>query len=269
MFNTPPTPSIKHAVKAIEIDKLRIAYGARVVLDGLSVSFSAKKWHCILGRSGVGKSVLLRAIAGLDDDEQTRTGSISFSDQASSRASNPKTHNTAWFSQKDSLLPWLTAIDNVRLPLTLTGQKKSKHSAQDLLNQVGLSDYAKHHPNQLSGGQRQRVALARTLMQNSPIVLMDEPFSAVDALSKLDLQHLAFDLLKDRTVILITHDPLEALRLGHTVRILEEGNTATLTDINVQGEPLRAVNDVHMLEQQAVILNALTSHPNHAHRQRT
>lgn len=254
-MNTPPTPSIEHA---IEIDKLRIAYGSRVVLDGLSASFSGQKWHCILGRSGVGKSVLLRAIAGLEDDEQTRTGNISFSGQTLNKTSG-QTNNIAWLSQKDSLLPWLTAIDNVRLPLTLTGQQHSTHSAQDLLHQVGLSDYAKHYPNQLSGGQRQRVALARTLMQDSPIVLMDEPFSAVDALSKLDLQNLAFDLLKDRTVILITHDPLEALRLGHTVRILEDKHTATLTDIPVHGEPLRAVDDAHLLEQQADILNALTS----------
>lgn len=242
---------------AIEINKLRIAYGERIILDGLSTAFSSKKWHCILGRSGVGKSVLLRAIAGLTDKAQTRAGEIIFPAQKNTSHA----HTVAWLAQKDGLLPWLTAIDNVRLPLTLTGQKHHAHHAQDLLAQVGLAAYASHYPSQLSGGQRQRVALARTLMQDSPVVLMDEPFSAVDALSKLDLQNLAFDLLKNRTVILITHDPLEALRLGHTVRILE--TPTTLANIPVQGEPIRAVDDARVLEQQANILHALTSHPIH------
>ncbi|GAL36098.1 hydroxymethylpyrimidine ABC transporter ATPase component [Vibrio maritimus] len=116
-------------------------------------------------------------------------------------------------AQQDLLLPWLSVIDNVCLASRLNGKKVDDVTHQKalvLLDQVGLANKATARPAELSGGQRQRVALARTLMQNKPVVLMDEPFSALDAVTRHKLQELAADLLKDKTVLLITHDPQEA-----------------------------------------------------------
>ncbi|MCV5261820.1 ATP-binding cassette domain-containing protein, partial [Escherichia coli] len=99
--------------------------------------------------------------------------------------------------------------------------EQNKQRALTLLSQVGLADYPDAKPAQLSGGMRQRVALARTLMQDKPLVLMDEPFSALDAVTRHKLQTLAAELLKDKTVVLITHDPQESVRLAHHLYVLQ------------------------------------------------
>ena len=112
-------------------------------------------------------------------------------------------------------------------------------------------------PDQLSGGQRQRVALVRTLLEDRPIVLMDEPFAALDAITRLELQDLACQLLQNRTVLLITHDPLEALRLGHQVYHLR-GTPAQLTDaIVLPDSPPRSLENQQLMRLQGVLLNRL------------
>ena len=135
----------------------------------------------------------------------------------------------AYMAQQDLLMPWSSALDNVMLSDKFgsnnsnrrSNKKQQRQKALQLLQQVGLADKADYLPQQLSGGMRQRVALARTLMQNKPIVLMDEPFSALDAVTRYRLQNLAHELLKDKTVVLITHDPQEAIRLAGQLYIMQ------------------------------------------------
>ena len=141
--------------------------------------------------------------------------------------------------QRDLLLPWLDVIGNVTLESRLRGAPADLPRAMHLLDRVGLAADAHETPARLSGGMRQRAALARTLMENHPVVLMDEPFSAIDALTRMRLQELAAELLHDRTVLLVTHDPLEALRLGHHIHVMA-GRPASLDQaLSVPGAPPR------------------------------
>ena len=140
--------------------------------------------------------------------------------------------NVAWMSQEDLLLPWLTLIENVMLGARLRGESGNEERARELISRVGLEGSETQLPMTLSGGMRQRAALARTLMEDTEVVVLDEPFSAVDAITRFELQALAHSLLSERVVLLITHDPLEAVRLGAQIYVLT-GRPATV------GEPLR------------------------------
>lgn len=195
----------------VEIHQLRLAFGSQVLFDHFNFNLPQGKWTSLLGASGVGKSTLLRVIAGLEN-EAVLQGEIRFTAHA----------NLAWLAQTDSLYPWLSILDNVQLQEHLRGTKSqaSQEKALFLLEKVGLSDHLNKACYQLSGGQQQRVALARTLMQEADLILMDEPFSALDAVTRHQLQALAVELLQDKTVLLITHDPQEALRVSDEIRIL-------------------------------------------------
>ena len=190
----------------ITLHKLCVRYGADTIIAPLTHTFAAARWHVILGKSGVGKSTLLRAIAGLIPYDGTITR-------------DPP----GLMAQHDDLLPWRSARDNVTLGASLRGEKADNSRAAQLLADVGLAEHAHKYPQHLSGGQRQRVALARTLYENRNLLLMDEPFSAVDAVTRNQLQNLAARLLRGKTVLMITHDPAEALRLADHLYILDHG----------------------------------------------
>lgn len=160
-------------------------------------------------------------------------------------------------AQQDLLLPWRTVHENVVLGAVLRGEKPEYEKASHLLSQVGLGDAAHLRPAELSGGMKQRAALARTLMEDRPVVLMDEPFSALDPLNRLRLQELAARVLRGKTVLLVTHDPLEALRLGDHVHVLA-GSPARLQDaITPTGQSPRNITDPDILAQQAELLGQL------------
>ncbi len=169
---------------------------------------------CLLGRSGVGKTTLLKSLAGI-------------------LSASPKTHPlkpVTYHPQQDCLLPWCSALENVLFAARLKARRITKGqrtTALTLLEKVGLADYAHHRPAQLSGGMRQRVALARTLFQDTPLVLMDEPFSALDYTTRTELHILTKRLLQNKTVLVVTHDPFEALTLG-THFLMLEGSPAVL-----------------------------------------
>ncbi|MEZ8384289.1 ATP-binding cassette domain-containing protein, partial [Vibrio splendidus] len=150
---------------------LRYRDSEHATLSGLSLSLNAGKWTVLLGRSGCGKTTVLRYLAGLLDDKVEWQGTLATSDEL------PLTDRIAYMAQQDLLLPWLSVIDNVclshRFQNPVSDKALQTNQALELLAEVGLADYANAMPDQLSGGMRQRVALARTLMQDKPVVLMD------------------------------------------------------------------------------------------------
>ncbi len=209
---------------------------------------AAGRCTALLGASGVGKTSLLRVIAGLAAPE---AGRVAASDGL------PLRQRVAWMGQQDLLYPWLRVAGNVTLGSRLRGERPDTPRALALLEAVGLAGRARALPRELSGGMRQRAALARTLYEDRPIVLMDEPFSALDAITRARMQDLAARLLAGRTVLLITHDPLEACRLAHGLHVMA-GQPARLGPfISVPGAPPRAVDDEALLHAQAELMRAL------------
>lgn len=191
----------------------------RPLFSSIDLKLPAGKCTCILGRSGVGKSTLLRRIAGLEC-AGVFTGHITASDHDS------LVGRIAFMAQSDLLLPWLSVLENVVLGARLRGASPDMDRAKDLLGRVGLARYHTHKPAALSGGMRQRAALARTLMEDCPIALLDEPFSALDASTRADMQDLSAQLLAGKTVVIVTHDPAEAVRLGHQIVVLTRDGAA-------------------------------------------
>lgn len=187
--------------------------GGQRLFGPIDAVLPAQQWTCVLGRSGVGKSTLLRLIAGLPC-AGTFDGQITASDGIATAG------RISVMAQSDLLLPWLSVLENTVLGARLRGEDPDLQRAETLLERVGLSRHKDKKPGALSGGMRQRAALARTLMEDRCIALLDEPFSALDASTRADMQELAAEVLADRTVLLVTHDPAEAVRLGHQIIVL-------------------------------------------------
>lgn len=243
------------------IHNASLRFGSHCVFEDLNLTLKGGQWTCLLGGSGVGKTSLLRLIAGLPAGETT--GEVTCQDGL------PVHHRMAWMAQQDLLLPWFSVLENITLGQRLRRSladmlrrrplisAETQEQAMSILEKVGLAEKAHVLPQYLSGGQRQRAALARTLMENRPLVLMDEPFGALDAITRLNLQDLACELLHNRTVLLITHDPLEALRLCHDVYHLQ-GHPAKLTDsITPPGETPRSLEDNGLMALQGKLLDRL------------
>ena len=232
----------------ITVEHASIGYAGTALFRDLDFTLSGGRWTCLLGTSGVGKSTLLRLIAGLVRPDR---GEIRCSD------GRPLACRLAWMGQRDDLLPWLSAQGNVVLGARLRGEAPNLARADALLERVGLARQRDQRPATLSGGERQRVALARTLMEDRPVVLMDEPFSALDAITRARLQSLAAALLADRTVLLVTHDPLEALRLGHRVHIMAGQPARIEAPIEPSGAPPRDLHDPDLMRLQGDLLARL------------
>jgi putative hydroxymethylpyrimidine transport system ATP-binding protein len=158
-------------------------------------------------------------------------------------------------AQADLLLPWLDVLGNVALGARLRGGAPDLARARALVARVGLEARSRHRPRTLSGGERQRVALARTLMEDRPVILLDEPFSALDAGTRADMQELAATLLTGRTVLLVTHDPAEAARLGDAILLM---SPAGITAAPIPPTPpVRPFDDPGTLACQARLLAML------------
>jgi len=238
---TSPAPSVR-------IHAASLAYGGQRLFDALDFTLEAGRCTCLLGSSGVGKSSLLRLIAGLLPQADSR---ISCGDGQGLAG------RVAYMAQQDLLLPWLSVLDNALLGARLRGETCCKDEAVQLLRQLGLGEYLAARPAALSGGMRQRVALVRTLLEDRPVILMDEPFSALDAVTRFRLQELAAKMLAGRTVLLVTHDPLEALRLGHRIHVLS-GRPARLSEaLEPSGPTPRTVTDPELLRLQGELLTQL------------
>lgn len=183
------------------------------LIKGLALDMPAGRWSCLLGPSGIGKSTIARLIAGLAGPQRL-VGTLRTDDH------KPLTGRVAMMAQGGQLLPWADLLGNVTIGARLRGVRPNTARARDLLNQVGLAGLERRRPTTLSGGQGQRVALARVLIEDAPVVVLDEPFSALDTATRLAMQDLVACMLAGRTVILITHDPLEALRLADRAWLL-------------------------------------------------
>lgn len=235
---------------AVLVSNASLHYADKILFDQLNFRLAAGQTTCLLGASGIGKSRFLQLIAGLN----ITSAHITTCDQKG------LTGRLAYMPQTHALLPWLNILNNVVLGYRLRRSSKSKPyvKARELLYQLGLGDTLKKYPAQLSGGMQQRVALARVLSENRPIVLMDEPFSALDTITRYQLQDLTAHALKDRTVLLVTHDPLEALRLGHHIAIMF-GTPAKINYIRCElnDSPPRSLNNPGLLNWQAELLYRL------------
>ncbi|HET7656988.1 MAG TPA: ABC transporter ATP-binding protein [Bacillales bacterium] len=199
---------------------LKVEKASRTFTGGTTafrdISFTANKGEIIgfLGTSGCGKSSLLRVISGLDGDHD---GTVNIDGQVSEGVNE----NTGSIFQEPRLMPWLTVLDNVAFGLK--GSKREKHEAAErLIRSVGLEGFENHYPKALSGGMAQRVAIARALVLSPDILLLDEPFSALDAFTKMQLQDLLLEIWSKSkpTLLLVTHDIDEALYLCDRILIL-------------------------------------------------
>ena len=204
----PPRPAAGSAV--VRLRGLCRSFGEQVVLDELDLDLAAGEFVALLGRSGSGKTTLLRALAGLDRGVtgEVRTGGT-----------------PAVVFQDPRLLPWRSVLQNVALGLR---DPDPARRARRALAEVGLDGREDAWPRQLSGGQRQRVALARALVREPDLMLLDEPFSALDALTRVSAQALVNDLWQRHqpAVLLVTHDVEESLLLADRILVLDDGRIA-------------------------------------------
>jgi NitT/TauT family transport system ATP-binding protein len=210
---------------ALTVAGVRKAFGDVVALDGVDLAVPVGGFACIVGASGCGKSTLLNLLAGLD---RPSAGTLDV------------TGRTALMFQEAALFPWLTVAENVELALKLrtVPRRERRARAVDLLTAVRLADFVDRRPHELSGGMRQRVALARAFAQDADVLLMDEPFGALDAMTRDLLHHELERLWTDRrlTVVFVTHNVREAVRLGDQVVVLSSrpGRVAAVFDVDIE-----------------------------------
>ena len=184
------------------------------LFSDIKMDIISGQWTALLGPSGAGKSTILKLIAGIDQIANF-DGSITCDDGKSLAG------RVSYMAQDDLLLPWATVRQNINLGKRLRAEPEDRAKSDYIITAVGLLGYVDKYPSMLSGGERQRVALARTLIEDRPVVLLDEPFSALDVRTRADMQELAAWHFQDRTVLLVTHDPNEAVRLCGSIYCLQ------------------------------------------------
>jgi len=218
------------------------------LIASLDMDIKAGQWSCLLGPSGVGKSTLLYLIADL-------ASHINFEGTITTDDGLPLAGRLSYMAQTDLLMPWLSILDNTLIGSRLRRENPHIEKAKDLLESLGLGALMHRTPSELSGGQRQRAALARTLMEEREIVLLDEPFSALDAGTRAQMQELSSQWLADRTVLHVTHDPAEAARLGEQIWLLDKHG---LREIETPTAAIaRPVDDPQTLACQGQLLKLL------------
>ncbi|MBS0350203.1 MAG: ABC transporter ATP-binding protein [Proteobacteria bacterium] len=252
------THSIPNKSTDIVIQNLTLRYQNKLLFDQFNMVLPEGKWTVLLGASGIGKSTLLKSIAGLPTGvENKMTSKNIFASDG-----DPITGRISYMAQQDLLMPWLTVLENCLLGYRMRGQAiglEQLNQATDLLRQAGLKGLETSKIQILSGGMRQRVSLIRTLLDQKPFVLMDEPFSALDSITRLNIQDLAVKWLRAKTVLMVTHDPLEALRISDRIYILL-GQPAQLLEYRMPESALpRQLADTQLLKAQAELLNLLSS----------
>jgi NitT/TauT family transport system ATP-binding protein len=217
-------------------------------LDNVSLTVQAGEFVCLVGASGCGKSTLLSLVAGL---ETLSAGDITVAGGA----------RPGMMFQDPALFPWLTVGGNVGLPLRLRKVPKAERAARvaELLRTVHLEEFAKRRPHQLSGGMRQRVAMARTLALDTPVLLMDEPFGALDAMTR-DILHDEIERIwqqRGLTVLFVTHNVREAARLGDRIVLLSSRPGRVVADWRVEVPRPRRIDSPEIAAIAAEITDRL------------
>jgi NitT/TauT family transport system ATP-binding protein len=234
MAGTPQGMGPVRTRPAVRVEGLVKRFGrGPAVLEGLDLDVAPGELVCVVGASGCGKSTLLSVLAGL---QEPTAGSVSVAGE-----------RPALMFQEPALLPWLTAAGNVELALRLRGvpRRERREQAARLLGVVRLDGVGPMRPHQLSGGMQQRVALARALSQRSDVLLMDEPFGALDAITR-DVLHEELVRVQAETgvaVVFVTHDVREAVRLGHRVVLLSSRPGRVIADWPVRIDGPRRTDD--------------------------
>ena len=236
------------AVRLTEVSK-RYGSGARGVLalDKVSLTVRQGEFVCLIGASGCGKSTLLSLVAGLDS--------------ATSGQVDVGGRRVAMMFQEPGLLPWLSAAANIELALRARGVPKAdrRQRTAELLTMVRLAEFGGKRPHELSGGMRQRVALARALAQDADVLLMDEPFGALDAMTR-DLLHDELERIcaeQRMTVMFVTHNVREAVRLGDRVIVLSSRPGRVIEEYAVPGDWPRGINTAQTAEMASTITERL------------
>jgi len=217
---------------AVNLESLRIQYGASVVIDQLDLTIRDGDFTCFLGPSGCGKSTLLRIIGALIEPA---AGHVTVLGEPAEQSWD----RLGYVFQDPRLVPWRAAVGNVVLGLQLRGVRGSKKElherAMDAMATVGITHLASRPAHQLSGGERQRVAIARALAVQPKVLLMDEPFSALDVQTRRELREeiVSFWNKTDLTIIFVTHDVDEAIAVGNRIVVFSPKPTVLLADIPV------------------------------------
>lgn len=232
---------------AISIEKVSFHYPEHKewILKDFSLQLQAHKVLAVIGKSGCGKSTLMRLISGLLKPTQ-------------GRIVLGKDMRVGVVFQDPRLLPWKTVFENVALPIRNETLEKQKAVVDEVLELVGLVHAQDFYPSELSGGMAQRVALARALVQSPDILLMDEPFGALDAITRAQIQ-MDFESIQQRkkmTVVLITHEVNEAVRLADSVLVMSQ--TKIIDTLDVQISHPRSLTDMQVVNYAARVLNLLT-----------
>jgi NitT/TauT family transport system ATP-binding protein len=214
-------------------------------LSELSLQISAGQTVAIVGPSGCGKTTLLELICGL---QQPDTGTV-------------RSAPAALMPQRDLLLPWLSAVDNATLALRVHGvaRQRAREQAAPWFERFGLAGFEQARPYELSGGMRQRVSFLRTLLSGKPVLALDEPFAALDALTRAEMQGWLAHILAEqqRTVVLVTHDVEEAVLLGDRVLVMSPRPGRVVADLAVSMGRPRRPTDPAIIELRARALEAL------------
>lgn len=217
----------------LQAEHITKSYGERQVLQDVSISLQEGELVCLLGVSGVGKTTLFNVLSGLTLPDSGRV-------LLEQEDITGKTGNLSYMLQKDLLLPHKTVLDNVALPLILKGVKKrdARNQAAEYFTRFGLQGTENKYPGQLSGGMRQRAALLRTYMCGDRVALLDEPFSALDTLTRTAMQEWYLQVMEEikLSTIFITHDIDEAILLSDRIYIMS-GNPARISDELIIEEP--------------------------------
>lgn len=242
----------------LEFHDVSFSYsGKKPILDQFHLTVRDREFVTIIGASGSGKSTLFRLITGLEQEEG---GTIRLNGEAVQNRHG----RTGYMPQQDLLMPWRTVLQNAAVPLELAGMKKKEavEKMTPLLTEFGLSGTEHKYPSELSGGMRQRVSFLRSILTGSNILLLDEPFSALDAITRLSMQEWLLDQWekREKTILFITHDVNEALFLSDRIFVFQDTPVQSLQEVVVPLErprTLRAMNDPAVLEMKDRLIDQL------------
>lgn len=214
---------------------------SKAILEDVNLSVEKREFLCILGPSGCGKTTLLRCIAGFEDYE----GEVRVDGE---RRYEPGIDRMMVFQDFNQLFPWKTVEKNIQHPLKLQGMKDKaelQRASDEVLEKVRLSGYGKYYPHQLSGGMKQRVAIAKALALKPKIILMDEPFAALDAMTRNGLQDEVINLSEDTdcTFLFVTHNIQEALVLGTRIIVFGLGGKILVDEKNPMDRPVSPASE--------------------------